>query len=278
VTIKQALTQYQGIETDLLLAHILKQPKEFLFLHPEKELMTEQMRKFTNFAKRRLKGEPIAYILGYKYFYGLKFKVNKDVLIPRPETESLVEHAILFIKKSPQPVKVLDLGTGSGCIAISLAKNLPKRKVKIYASDISSKALVVAKTNARLHKANIKFIRSDLLEQLKNEDFDLIIANLPYGWAEWKNNSEAETIGLSYEPKQALFTGKQGLALIEKLLRQIKQMKKAPIVLLEFDPRQKAKLQAIAQKLLPPLKINFFKDYRGLWRYAEVVLRRSKSQ
>lgn len=122
--------QYTDIEVDLLLSYILKKPKEFLYMHPKTKLTPIQSELLVKLAKRRRDGEPIAYIVGYKYFYGLKFKVNKHVLTPRPETEWLVERALARVQglssKKPEKSKisVLDMGTGSGCIAISLAHSL----------------------------------------------------------------------------------------------------------------------------------------------------------
>lgn len=311
VIIHKVLQKYYNIETELLLAHILKKPKEFLFMEPNFKLSSYQVRKLSSLIQRRQKGEPVAYILGYKDFCGLRFKVNRNVLIPRPETEGLVERiaglSFPFLRegvrlrrteglehyrqtsttspsfggvsslKRRRELRILDLGTGSGCIIISLAKKLQNLKsdtnvavFKFYGSDVSKKVLQVAKQNARHHQTKVKFIKSALLQNIK-EDFDIIIANLPYGWREWKNNTSAETVGLKFEPKEALFTKEHGLYHIRRLLEQIAKRKRKPkLVFLEFDPRQKHSLFKLIKKYLPSSRVEFHRDLNNLWRFAEV--------
>lgn len=271
MTIKAILKAYPAIEIDLLLGHILKKPKEFLYLNPNKKLAQKQVNDLKSLIKRRQKGEPIAYILGYKYFCGLKFKVTPNVLIPRPETELLVEAALQLVKSEKSKVKIiLDLGTGSGCIIISLAKQLPVTNHQLFASDIFKKTLNVAKQNAKANKVEVKFIHSDLLNKV-HINADLIIANLPYGWSEWKNNSSAATIGLKFEPKKALFTKEKGLKEIRRLLERIAGSK-TKFILLEFDPRQKPDLQNLIKKILPHAEFTFHKDLNKLWRYVEIKI------
>lgn len=277
MTIKDLFKENPKIETDLLLSHVLGKPKEFLYSHPNTYLTTKQLSKLAILIKRRTKGEPVAYLVGYKYFYSHKFLVSTDVLIPRPETELLVKHVEELLKKKPfdisSSVNVLDVGTGSGNIIISLAKQFKqKSKLKFYGLDISKSALNIAKLNSVRHKVKVKFIYSDLLKSI-NQPFDIIIANLPYGWKEWKNNTSAETIGLKFEPKQALLTGKKGLQKIEKLLNQIaKRTQKPKFILIEFDPRQKAELQNLIKEVLPKAKTKFYRDLNHLWRYCEIYL------
>ncbi|MBI3231736.1 MAG: peptide chain release factor N(5)-glutamine methyltransferase [Candidatus Doudnabacteria bacterium] len=277
MSIEQAIKKYSSIEIDLLLSHILGKSKEFLFLHPEYELSNNQVRKLSSFVKRRQKGEPMAYILGYKDFCGLRFKVNRSVLIPRPETEELVrkimEHETWSIKHV-RPIRILDVGTGSGCIAISLAKLsqsiIHNSRFIIHASDISKKALAVARQNARAHGVEIKFIHSDILQNV-GISFDIIVANLPYGWKAWQNNTSAETVGLKFEPKEALFTKENGLRHIRRLIEQISKLPSKPIaILLEYDPRQKNPLAKTIKEHLPSFQIKFYTDFNGLWRYAEI--------
>jgi len=187
MTIKEALKKYSSIEIEILLSHILGKSKEFLYMNRENKLTIKQLSNLAKLIKRREKGEPIAYILGYKDFCGLRFKVNKDVLIPRPETEELV-HKVLQVYKAGKPLRILDLGTGSGCIAISILKGLGLRAkgIGVVASDISAKALAIAKQNAkknihtRLYECEeINFIKSDLFKNITGK-FDVIVANLPY--------------------------------------------------------------------------------------------------
>lgn len=274
MTIRDALKKYSAIEIELLLAHVLNKPKEFLFMNPDRQLSNVQINKLSGVAKRRQKGEPAAYILGYKDFCGLRFKVNKDVLIPRPETESIVERLgkIIsgFVRGSGSYATILDIGTGSGCIIISLANTISAKNFIFFGSDVSEKALKVAKANAKAYHAPIKFIKSSLLKNIR-QDFDIIIANLPYVWKAWKNNSSAETIGLKFEPKQALFAEEKGLKLIRQLLEQITKRKNKPkLVYLEFDPRQKKDLAVLIKKYLPRSKSTYFKDLAGLWRFVEI--------
>jgi release factor glutamine methyltransferase len=154
-----------------------------LYMKYDQPLKENELSKLREFVKRRVQGEPLAYIAGAKGFYGLDFVVNKDVLIPRPETETLVEKALDFIKlKSLEQPKILDLGTGSGCVGLTLAKKIPGASVTLL--DVSSAALLVARQNAENLKVTerVSFIESDAAEFLKgtDESFDLILANPPY--------------------------------------------------------------------------------------------------
>lgn len=197
----------------LLLSSVLKKPKEFILAHPDSILKSNLKDKFKNLIYKRQKHIPVAYLLNKKEFFGYTFYVNKDVLIPRPETEKIVEKALSFIIKRPRKKwKILDLGTGSGCIAVALAKELEKRKIdfKIVASDISEKALKIAKLNSAKNKTrNIVFKKSDLFKNINNK-FDLILANLPYLK---KTEIKKE---LEFEPQIALRDKGQ----IKKLLKQ----------------------------------------------------------
>lgn len=278
MTIKESLGKYKKIEIELLLAHVLGQSKEFLYIHSAYQLSANQQIRLQKLIKRRLKGEPVAYILGYRDFYGLRFKVTKDTLIPRPETEELVNKVLQVCKvlKVKSKLRILDVGTGSGCIITSLVKGLRveggKNTNLFYASDISLKALKVAKENAKVHGVNVKFIQSNLLNKI-NLNFNIIVANLPYGWSDWKNESSVDTVGLKFEPKQALFTKENGLYLIHRLLYQISQLKEKPdVVFLEFDPRQKILLSKLIKKTLPNSRQKFYKDLTGKWRIVEIIL------
>ena len=285
MTIKEALKKHHKIEIELLLARVLQKPKEFVFLHPEHILPSYHFNILSSLIKRRMRGEPIAYILGYKDFYGLRFKVNKNVLVPRPETEMVVKRVVDVVQAiglrqkqanglhyKDTAIKILDIGTGSGCIAISIARQLRivNFELRITASDISTQALKVAKQNAKTHKVKVNFVKSDLLKNVKG-NFDIIIANLPYGWNAWKNNSSMDTRGLAFEPASALYTSENGLYQIRRLLTQIAALKQQPkFIYLEFDPRQKKELSALIKKQLPKAGIKFHRDFANLWRYAEI--------
>ncbi|MBL8030428.1 MAG: peptide chain release factor N(5)-glutamine methyltransferase [Candidatus Doudnabacteria bacterium] len=292
--IAEILQKYKNIEIEILLAHVLKKPKEFLYLHAEYKLSQNQVKKLKLAADRRLKGEPVAYILGYKDFMGLRFKVNKYVLIPRPETEVLVEkilNAELKIRNDRKRLSILDIGTGSGCIAISIDKSLqksglPATSYQLQATDISEQALKVARKNARnifskysntseyWRKAKIRFVKSNLLEKVKGK-FDIIVANLPYGWRGVKNRFSSVRDGLKFEPQLALYTEERGLKLISQLLQQIKKtyiLNSKSYIFLEFDPRQKKELAALIKKIIPKARLKFYKDLGGLWRVAEIYI------
>lgn len=297
MTIHEAIKTYPTIETDLLLENILGQSKEFLYTNPSKKLTDLQTKKLIASIKRRQKSEPIAYILGYKYFYGLKFKVNKHTLIPRPETEWLVDKVLEIIKipqlatrnsqlntsYKPQVTsyKILDLGTGSGCIAITIAKQWSKipfdhwiqngqreyltMTPQITASDISPEALKIARSNANTHKTKIKFIKSNLFQNIKDK-YDLIIANLPYvpinDYKKLKEN-------LKYEPKPAITDGTNQNIIYTKFFEKVQNhLKPNSIILMEIDPTQKDSLPPELKTHLPKSKITFHKDLNKLYRYA----------
>ena len=222
---------------------------------------------------KRLRGWPIAYLTNQKEFYGLNFYVDQRVLIPRPETELLVEEVIKLLKATSYFLKaaITDIGTGSGCIAVTLKKQLPKAKV--LAIDVSKTALAVAKYNAKKHKTKIKFYQGSLLSPIKNKKIDVIVANLPYGWPEWKNNTSAETKGLKFEPAKSLFTKEKGLYLYRQLFSQTAKLKNKPkLIFVEFDPRQKTALQNIIKKNLPEAKLEIKKDLAGLNRLLIVTI------
>lgn len=217
------------IETELLIAHVLKADKSFVFSYPEKELTKNQEKQIDNFIQRRSNNEPLAYIIGKKEFYGLEFFVDKRVLIPRPETEELVRIVIASAGRGLDPSRndgkltVVDVGTGSGCIAIAIAKNLPEAKV--YAIDTSEKSLEVAKENALKHQVQdqIELLKGHLLEPLPvNLQVDFILANLPY--IPTQNYFKLARQIKDFEPKVALDSGEKATALYEKLFEQSKPL------------------------------------------------------
>jgi len=205
-------------EAELVLTHVLNCDRLSLYLNKDINLGSEESALLSSILKRRIFGEPVQYILGTTEFMGLEFKVDKCVLIPRPETEILVEQALGRLKAmgiaSP---KVLDCGTGSGCIAVSIAKLLPQADV--WATDISIQALELAKENACLNNLKVKFIESDLFDALKfgAKRFDLIISNPPYISTHQLNNLAKE---ISFEPLLALDAGVDGLDFYRRIISQ----------------------------------------------------------
>jgi release factor glutamine methyltransferase len=173
--------------------------------------------RFRAWVKRRAAGEPVAYLVGHREFYSLKFQVDSKVLIPRPETEHVVVETIECAKEfTDTPLEIADVGTGSGCLAVAVAKHIPRAKV--LAIDISADALEVAKANVNAHQLGdrIEFIESDVFDQVPSRQFQLIISNPPY-----IGTDEIDTVEESvrkYEPEIALFAGSDGMDVIEKLL------------------------------------------------------------
>ena len=224
-------SQIVTIEAEILLANILGKDRSFLHTHPDLIISNRIQEQFVLKCKRRLAHEPLDYILGFREFYGLKFYVDKNVLIPRPETEDLVDQAVKYAKDNQ--VTICDVGTGSGCIAVSLAKNLPY--ASIYATDIDLGALNIAKRNAKLHNvaARIKFLPGSLLLPLKNK-VDIIVANLPYVETE-RINTLAPKIK-DWEPRRALDGGTDGMKIYRQLFQQANS-KLAPNgkIFYEFD-------------------------------------------
>ncbi len=212
-------------ESNLLLQHVLEVNRAWLISHELDELTQVQVEAFEALISQRLAGTPIAYILGEREFYGLKLKVTVDTLIPRPDTETLVEAAITRIESAHpeltegQVYKILDLGTGSGAIALAIAKNCPQAQVT--AVDVSKGALKVAKENAQhLNIQNINLVLSNWFDALPHQRFDIIVSNPPY----IENNDPHLSQGdLRFEPISALASGSDGLDDIRRIISTAKQ-------------------------------------------------------
>jgi release factor glutamine methyltransferase len=222
---EEALIDTPLLDAQLLLCEALKCRKVDLYLTPERPLSPEERAFFRSLVKRRLQGEPIAYILNKSFWHTLELYVDKRVLIPRPETESLLDFVLHIIKtKKHTPLKILDLCTGSGCLAIALAKAYPNAQV--VGIDISKEALEVAKQNAHTHEVSPVFIEGDIedekmFESLKKtyESFDIIVSNPPYvAYEEWE---DLDISVKDYEPSLALIAKKEGLHLGETILKTL---------------------------------------------------------
>ncbi len=206
------------IETQAILCHAMGVSKAYLIAHRDEPLTHLQESQFQSFVAKRLKGEPVAYILGEREFYSLPFKVTPAVLIPRPETELLVELALAHIPQNTS-LQILDLGTGSGAVAITLAKHRPLACVT--AIDQSQEALNVARDNAaRLATKNITFLQSDWYQSVKDQIFDIIVSNPPY-IAE--NDIHLQQGDLRFEPVSALASGIDGMTDIRTIVCGAKQ-------------------------------------------------------
>ena len=208
------------IDSEILMAQTLEISREELILNLEKKVNLKEQEKYFNFINRRKKNEPIAYIISNKSFWRDKFLIDKNVLIPRPDSEHLVDHTLKLIKKN-QTKKILDIGVGSGCLTISILKERPY--CKCDAIDVSKKAIKLAKMNANLHQlANrIKFYKSDV-DNFCNHKYDLIISNPPY-----INKHKIKYLGvINFEPKIALDGGLDGLEIIRKVISKSKYLLK----------------------------------------------------
>ena len=239
-----------------------------ILLKPELEINNEKISAFEHIIQRLKREEPIQYILGYTEFYGLRFKVNPQVLIPRPETEELVDW-IVKDHKSQNQKTLIDIGTGSGCIAIALQKKLPNWNV--MALDISTPALDIAKSNADFHKVNIKFIHQDILNTQKlPEQPQVIVSNPPYVQQLEKNQMNNNV--LKHEPHQALFVEDTNPLIFYKVIS--KMAKKLPhAVEIYFEINQY--LVDDLKKMLKNLNLNtyqFRKDFRGNMRFLKVLV------
>ncbi len=251
------------LDSQVLLAHVLRQNRSWLFAHHEYELSEGDCRRYADLITRRRRREPVAYLLGRKEFYGLEFGVDQRVLIPRPETELLVDLVLAQISdRVGRPVVVADIGTGSGAIAITVAMHAPEAKV--YGIDISRDALDVAEENKRrlIPDGGPEFLEGDLLSPLP-EPADVIVANLPYIADEEYSGLQSDV--RDYEPRLALKAGAEGLDLIERLLEQLPDRVQARgAALLEISPRQGEVVQRMAQELRPkPSYVGLRRDYSG---------------
>jgi release factor glutamine methyltransferase len=233
------------LESELLLSLAIKKNREFILTWPELKINLNQEKKYFLLLKKRLDNTPFAYLKGSKEFYGLNFIVNKNVLIPRPETEIMVEEILKKIDN--KKTAFIDIGTGTGAVIISLIKNIPKnllKNKKFFAIDVSAKALGVAKKNSKKHKVEkkIKFIKNNLLDNLSLDgDFEkiFILANLPY----LTKSQIKSTSCLKKEPCLALDGGKDGLMLYFKLFEQLKKIKKPLEIFCEINPEQVEKIK-----------------------------------
>ncbi|HEX8973910.1 MAG TPA: peptide chain release factor N(5)-glutamine methyltransferase [Patescibacteria group bacterium] len=279
--------EYRGkidqFDLELLLCHALGKSRVFILAHPEYEIPSLKIRNLKLKIARRAKGEPVAYLIGHREFYGLDFKVNKHTLIPRPETELMVEQVLDLLRSELRSNVVVDIGTGSGCIIISIAHG-SKNDAGYFATDISANALKVARKNAEAHNLDkkIKFLHGSLLEPLlKSKSYKLtakslvVTANLPYLSKEIYESAPRDV--LDFEPKSALYSNKAGLAHYEKLLKQIHQLLVTDYELrvtafLEISPEQKQPISRLIKSILPEAETSFTKDLAGKWRICKIKI------
>ncbi len=271
---KQALAQARKVladssiedpklEGEILVRHILKMTRAELFSNLDREFTADEKEKLHNLLERRQTGEPSSYIVGHREFYGLDFKVDRRVLIPRPETELLVEKAIAYIRQYGFN-SIADIGTGSGSIAVSLAVNLPE--ITVYAVDASLPALEVTEENIRTYhvKDRINLLWGNLLSVLPVK-VDMIIANLPY--------VKSNEITSLFEPQMALDGGVAGLDKINELCRQLPgKLKPKGMLLLEIGQGQAQTIINNLHNTFPSSFIEVMKDLAGIERVVTLRL------
>lgn len=237
-----------------LLCFALGKNQTFLIAHDDYELSDVEEARFIKIVERRANREPFQYITGSQNFYGLDFVVSKDVLIPRPETELLVEAAIVILREN---ARFCEIGVGSGCISVTILHEL--KTANAVALDVSEKALTVARQNAEKHKVSerLELRKSDVFENLNDEKFDLIVSNPPYISVEEMKTLQNEV--REFEPVTALTDGLNGLSIIEKIIKDAPlYLNKNGFLLLEIGHLQSAEVKAMFNKTI--------------WREAESLL------
>ncbi len=268
--LRQAGCDSPRLDAEMLLGQAMHHNRTWLYANFKTIVTPSQLKEFDHLLQRRAQREPVAYLVGQREFFGLEFQVNEAVLIPRPETELLVETALQFSKNAKSRLTIVDVGTGSGCIAIALAKHLAD--ATIFAVDISAEAVRLARQNGLRHqvKSAITFLQADLLSPF-NQTLDLIVSNPPY-------ISAAELLTVSpevwhYEPRLALAGGADGLAIIRRLLAQAQtKLKPNGCLLVEIGSTQGQAVYRLAQTYFPHAHIKIKQDLAGLDRLLAVRL------
>jgi release factor glutamine methyltransferase len=253
----------------VLLAHVVQRPKTWLLAHPEAHLSKTQADQLEGLLQRLEVGEPLPYLVGTQEFFGLEFEVNPSILIPRPETEIMVETALAWLQEHPSSRNGIDVGTGSGCIAISLVSNCPD--LNMLATDLSETALNVATKNAQKHNVadRISFSLSDLIPE-DPQPVDLVCANPPYIPTE----KLVEVNSLPWEPSLALDGGESGLDLVSKLLEKLPAFLNNPaLILLETEATLGAQTLQLAKRNFPNAEVSLHKDLFERDRMVRIELK-----
>jgi release factor glutamine methyltransferase len=262
------VSESPNLDVQLILAQVMGRSRTWIAAHGDGELSIDEEAQFHSLIAQRAGGVPLPYLLGWWEFYGRRFTVSESVLIPRPETELLVEEAIEFLTTSPQSRSVADIGTGSGCIAVTLAAEIDN--LKVYATDMSIDSLIVARENAVIHEVakRIEFVQMDLVGALEGP-FDLVVANLPY-----IPNTVVEALEVSkWEPLMALDGGENGLLYFRKMFPDIHRLVRGGgRILLEIDHQAGEDVCSIAKEYLPHAEINLRQDLSGDDRLVSVSI------
>jgi len=267
MTIATLLAQTSRADALPLLAHVLRKDRAWIVAHPEAIPAAHERQAFEALYARRRFGEPVAYLLGRAGFYGREFQVSPNVLVPRPETELIIDEAIAYIAR---PMLVLDVGTGCGAIACTIAA---QTQSNVDATDISPAAIEIARSNAVAHgvEEQCRFYAGDLAEPVSSNRYDLIVANLPY--IPTAHLPQAPD-PVSFEPGLALDGGPDGLALYRRLLPSLpKLINEDGLVLLEAAPPNIFKLKDLVCASLPNFTISVVPDYAKLPRYVRAERR-----
>jgi len=256
------------LSAELLLAKVLNMKRIDLYLQFERILSAKERDRYRDYVKRRVKREPVQYILGETEFYGFTFKVSSDVIVPRPETELIVDAVLEAVKASQnKSPKILDVGTGSGCIAVSLARLLPD--CSIWAIEMSAAALQVARANADMNKVGVQFIEGDIFKDTPSllTKFDIVVSNPPY--VALRDIDKLEPEVLEFEPKDALFAGEDGLEFYKKFVNVIPRLlNKNGKIFMEIGYDQVARLEELFSKA--NFKVQFKKDYNQIDRILKL--------
>jgi len=264
-------TDTPRLDAEVLLTHVLGISREILYAQGERRLSGAQAKRYTELVRRRLQHEPVAYLIGHRAFYDVELSVDPRVLIPRPETELLIEMALDWSTGARRKcLRVVDVGTGSGALAIVLARHLPE--AQITATDISREALRVAAINVRAYRlqGRISLVQADLLVAVAGP-LDLIVANPPYVPQE-RLPTLPEDVRV-YEPMRALDGGADGLEIIQELLRQAAERLARPgLFLTEIDATQRHSVRTMATRQWPNGRVNIVPDYAGMDRVLRVEL------
>lgn len=269
--LRQRLTQVSqspDLDSQVLLAHVLDKSRAWILAHPENSLTNEEILALEAAATRLETGTPLPYVLGQWEFFGLKFRITPETLIPRPETELLVENALTWLNQHPKYRLALDVGTGSGCIAIALASRIPD--LKIIATDKSFSALDVARVNALQLGTlqQVEFLQANLMPPVQSK-FNLICANLPY-----IPTSTLHTLKVyGKEPELALDGGKDGLDLIRSLIYLAAySVSPGGLILLEIESSQGGAGSSLAKTIFPDAHIQILPDLAGLDRLLRIQI------
>lgn len=257
-----------SLETEVLLGFVLGQGRAWLLAHGEACVPAPAVRRFRKLLRRRLRFEPVSYLIGTQEFYGRDFRVSRSVLIPRPKTELMIEEALRVIPLNSRKV-VADLGTGSGNIAITLALERPH--IRVVATDLSQRALAVAQRNARQHNVvrQVQFLHGDMLAPLSNRAIDVLLANLPYVPSVRRARTPDERAA-EYEPAMARYgtqRNRTGRALLHRFFRELRSWKRKPrAVLVELGRGQYEPVRSTARATVPEYRWSLCSPYAGTAR------------